>query len=83
MENVKNWVSTQIAKQGFSVSLLLLACYIFNARIEKLEAKNEQLQNDITSYLKTDRVSSEQLLRTSIQVIDQNTRILERMEKRF
>jgi hypothetical protein len=83
VENVKNWVSTQIAKQGFSVTLLLIACVIFNARVEKLEAKNEQLQSDIILYLKSDRVNSEQLLRTGIQVIEQNTRTMERMEKRF
>ena len=83
MENIKNWVSTQIVKQGFSVTLLLIACYVFNARVEKVEAKNEQLQCELTAYLKHDRIGSEQVLQMGIKVINENTKVLERIEKRF
>ena len=83
MENIKNWVSTQIVKQGFSVTLLLIACYVFNARVEKVEAKNEQLQSELTAYLKHDRIGSEQVLQMGIKVINENTKVLERIEKRF
>lgn len=70
-------------QQGFSITLLFAAIVYFYRELEKQRNEIKAAHDNIVKYLTEDRERLIRLLQETGEILEQNTKILERIEKKL
>lgn len=70
------WIFDMLKAQGVSFALLALAVWFLNSKLEAVERKNEDCNNQMIQMYKTISISNQ-------ATIEKNTLILEKIERKL
>ncbi len=83
MESLGKWIAEHAVEQGFLVVLLLFAIVFLVRTVQNVSEKVDKLQAEFLRYVEQDHQRTVELLEETKNVLVNNTKIMERIERRL